>query len=52
MGFPLVPKSLQILRQMIYLTQLYEASDLPHEIINLPIDNVCSLSWSEYVGQN
>ena len=40
MGCYLVPKSLEILYQMGYLTQLYEASAVPHENMNLPIGNV------------
>ena len=40
LGCPLVPKSIEIPRQMRYLTKYYESSDVPHDIISLPIFNV------------
>ena len=41
--FPLVPKSTGIPRQMVYLNQSFEATDLPHESMNLTIENVLRL---------
>ena len=38
LGCPLVPKSLEIPRQMGYLTQSFEATVVPHESTNLPIE--------------
>ena len=43
MGCPLAPKSLEIPRQMGYLNQSYEVSDVPHDSINVIIGNVRSL---------
>ena len=36
LGYPLVPKILEVPRQMEYRTKSYEASDVPHDRINLP----------------
>ena len=39
MGYPLAPQILEILRQMGYMTQFYEALDVTNESMSLPIDN-------------
>ena len=43
LGCLLVPKSLEIPRQMGYPTQSSEATVVPYESMNVPIGNVCRL---------